>query len=215
METAVRPERPSEAGAGDGASPNGREEFRDGVPFLGGRTWIDLVNTRPLDPSGAPVDLIATPAALAAWSRLADVPAPAPASPEAWDAEHDTVTRLRDALRDLFDRARQGQDLAGPALASVDRVLEAVTLRLSLEGSGDALRLVEHLDAGPSGAIAVDFARFICDFEPDRLKHCANAGCSMVFYDVGKNNRRRWCTMSICGNRDKVARFRQRHPDRG
>lgn len=215
METAVRQGRPSEAGTGDGVSPNGREEFRDGVPFLGGRIWIDLVNTRPLDPSGAPVDLIATPAALAAWVRLADVPAPAPASPEAWAAEHSTVSGLRDALRDLFDAARRGQELGGPALASVERVLEAAPLRLRLEGSGGALHLVEHLDAGPSGAIAVDFARFICDFEPERLKHCANPACSMVFYDVGKNNRRRWCTMSVCGNRDKVARFRRRHPDRG
>lgn len=215
METAVRPERPSEASATEGASPNGREEFRDGVPFLGGRTWIDLVNTRPLDPSGAPVDLIATPAALAAWSHSAELPAPAPTSPEAWAAEHDTVSGLRDALRDLFDTARQGQELEGPALASVERILEAVTIRLRLERNGGDLHLVEHLEAGPSGAIAVDFARFICDFEPERLKHCANPGCSMVFYDVGKNNRRRWCTMSVCGNRDKVARFRRRHPDRG
>ncbi|WP_368860397.1 CGNR zinc finger domain-containing protein, partial [Klebsiella pneumoniae] len=27
---------------------------------------------------------------------------------------------------------------------------------------------------------------------------------------VGKNNRRRWCTMALCGNRDKVAQYRGR-----
>lgn len=207
----MRPEQPIEADAIAGPQPKGRGEFRDGMPFLGGRTWIDLVNTRPLDPSGAPVDLIATPAAFAAWTRAAELPVAAPASSEAWAAEHATVTGLRDALRDLFETARQRRALDGPALASVERVLDAAKLRLGLDAGDGGLRLVEHLEAGPSGAIAVDFARFICDFEPERLKHCANPACSMVFYDVGKNNRRRWCTMSLCGNRDKVTRFRRRH----
>jgi len=31
-----------------------------------------------------------------------------------------------------------------------------------------------------------------------------------VFYDGGKNNTRRWCSMNLCGNRDKVARYRAR-----
>ena len=78
---------------------------------------------------------------------------------------------------------------------------------------GDSLKLVETFDpgeAGPAGTVAEDFARFIAEHEARRLKHCANPACNMVFYDTGKNNRRRWCSMSVCGNRHKVARFRSR-----
>ncbi len=45
------------------------------------------------------------------------------------------------------------------------------------------------------------------------LKRCANPTCTMVFYDTGKNSTRRWCRMSICGNHDKVARYRSHKSD--
>jgi predicted RNA-binding Zn ribbon-like protein len=36
----------------------------------------------------------------------------------------------------------------------------------------------------------------------------------MVFYDRGKNSRRRWCSSAVCGNRDKVANYRARKASR-
>src|SRR3546814_10967093 len=79
-------------------------------------------------------------------------------------------------------------------------------------------RRSSHPPATAAAAIAEDYARFVCDYEPARLKPCANPTCTMVFYDTGRNNTRRWCTMSICGNRDTVARYRSRRggtPDAG
>lgn len=186
----------------------GGDEFREGIPFVGGAPWIDFVNTRPLDPAGRPIDLLATPAALATWARLAE--APVAATPDA--AEHARALALRDALRDLFDTAARGEPAQAAALAVVEAELDRVRLAPRLARRDDGLRYEEHPEADLCGAIALDFARFVCDAEPQRLKHCANPACSMVFHDVGKNNRRRWCTMSVCGNRDKVARFRARHP---
>jgi predicted RNA-binding Zn ribbon-like protein len=58
--------------------------------------------------------------------------------------------------------------------------------------------------------VADDFADFLAAFEPGRLRHCDNPACTMVFYDRGKNNRRRWCSMAVCGNRHKVACYRAR-----
>lgn len=56
-----------------------------------------------------------------------------------------------------------------------------------------------------------DFARFVSEYEAARLKCCDNPARNPVFYERGKSCRRRWCAMSDCDNRDKVARFRQRH----
>jgi len=195
----------------DTAAAEERETFRDGVPFVGGAPWIDFVNTRPLDPTGRPVDLLATPEALAGWARLAALPA----VPEPSEADHRRALTLRDALRHLFDTTAAGEPPPSTALGVVEAELDRVRLAPRLAWRDGAPRFEERREADFCGALALDFARFVANAEPARLKHCANPACSMVFHDVGKNNRRRWCTMSICGNRDKVARFRARHAGGG
>jgi len=42
------------------------------------------------------------------------------------------------------------------------------------------------------------------------VKRCEDKSCVLWFYDDTKSHRRRWCSMLLCGNRHKVAAFRQR-----
>jgi predicted RNA-binding Zn ribbon-like protein len=42
------------------------------------------------------------------------------------------------------------------------------------------------------------------------VRKCEDENCTMWFYDRTKSHRRRWCSMALCGNRHKVAAFRQR-----
>lgn len=42
------------------------------------------------------------------------------------------------------------------------------------------------------------------------IRKCEDEACTMWFYDRTKSHRRRWCSMALCGNRHKVAAFRQR-----
>jgi len=48
-----------------------------------------------------------------------------------------------------------------------------------------------------------------------RLKRCPGTGCAWLFVDATKNGRRVWCSMSDCGNRSKVRRYRSRQRDGG
>jgi len=183
------------------------EEFRDGMPFVGGWLWLDLLNT-VLSDRGTSHDLIATPPSLATWLANAGLRG---------DGREQSINGLRELLRTAVDPLRLGGRVPPDVLSVVNEMLAGVRLKFRLDPDGDALRLVETLDlgeTGPAGAIASDFARFVCDHEPQRLRRCDNPACTMVFYDRGKNNTRRWCTMSICGNRDKVARYRARLADR-
>ncbi|MGW5154557.1 CGNR zinc finger domain-containing protein [Nonomuraea wenchangensis] len=41
-----------------------------------------------------------------------------------------------------------------------------------------------------------------------RLKVCANDRCQWAFYDHSRSRTGRWCSMQICGNRVKQARWR-------
>jgi predicted RNA-binding Zn ribbon-like protein len=43
-----------------------------------------------------------------------------------------------------------------------------------------------------------------------RLKACPRHICRWVFYDRSKNRSSRWCAMSVCGNRIKTSRYRNR-----
>lgn len=190
----------------DPAPSHAEGEFRDGVPFLGGRLWIDLLNTTPMAETGQPRDLIATPDDFALWAVLARLQPPAP---PALAKAHKAVLGLRRDLRGLFDDLAKGSPPRADLAEVANRALAPVHVRPRLGIQGE--RYVLHEAAsGVEAAIALDLARFMCDFEPERLKHCANPACNMVFYDSGRNGRRRWCAMSVCGNRDKVSRFRAR-----
>ena len=45
---------------------------------------------------------------------------------------------------------------------------------------------------------------------PGRLRACANDECQRFLVDATKGNTARWCSMAVCGNRDKVAAFTRR-----
>jgi predicted RNA-binding Zn ribbon-like protein len=42
------------------------------------------------------------------------------------------------------------------------------------------------------------------------VRHCEDSECVLWFYDRTRSHHRRWCSMATCGNRNKVAAFRQR-----
>ncbi len=58
--------------------------------------------------------------------------------------------------------------------------------------------------------IARDAITIMTGAERKRLKRCESGGCRMLFLDNSPSNRRRWCAMSICGNREKIRSHRQR-----
>jgi predicted RNA-binding Zn ribbon-like protein len=41
-----------------------------------------------------------------------------------------------------------------------------------------------------------------------RVRVCAAEGCGWAFLDLSKNGTRRWCSMKLCGNREKATRYR-------
>jgi predicted RNA-binding Zn ribbon-like protein len=44
-----------------------------------------------------------------------------------------------------------------------------------------------------------------------RLKACRDDTCQWAFYDRSKNRSGTWCSMEVCGNRNKARTFRARH----
>jgi len=58
--------------------------------------------------------------------------------------------------------------------------------------------------------IAIAAADLLASGDFRLIRKCEGDRCPLWFYDRTKAHRRRWCNMSLCGNRQKVARFRTR-----
>jgi len=59
-------------------------------------------------------------------------------------------------------------------------------------------------------SIVEAMGKLVCNEDFRQLKFCEGPTCSMWFLDVSKNHSRRWCTMSICGNRAKAKLYREK-----
>jgi predicted RNA-binding Zn ribbon-like protein len=57
--------------------------------------------------------------------------------------------------------------------------------------------------------IARDAVTLLGSSDVDRLKLCAQPICAMLFLDTSRSGQRRWCSMNVCGNREKKANYRR------
>jgi predicted RNA-binding Zn ribbon-like protein len=56
----------------------------------------------------------------------------------------------------------------------------------------------------------MQIAALITKEQPSLVKDCAGSTCTLWFLDQSKAHRRLFCSPSACGNRAKVAAFRDR-----
>jgi predicted RNA-binding Zn ribbon-like protein len=61
------------------------------------------------------------------------------------------------------------------------------------------------------GRIVAAVAELAPTDEWKRLKGCRDEHCRVAFYDKSRNRSRAWCSMEVCGNREKARSFRKRH----
>ncbi len=58
--------------------------------------------------------------------------------------------------------------------------------------------------------IAEAIGELVCSADFSLVRNCEGPVCGLWFHDISKNHTRRWCTMSVCGNRAKAAAHRAR-----
>lgn len=60
----------------------------------------------------------------------------------------------------------------------------------------------------PLWASALSAVELLTSPDLGRVTRCSGEGCAWLFVDASKNRSRRWCDMSVCGNRAKARRYR-------
>ncbi|MEU9869214.1 CGNR zinc finger domain-containing protein [Actinomadura sp. NPDC048021] len=164
-------------------------------PLTGEPLPLDLVNTRwPAD--GVVHDELADPIGLAEWLQEHGL-------------EVDDPQRCAEPLRAA--RAAIRLSLDEGADDQVNTVLAHGRLRLHLEDGAPSERLELDCEAWrPAWLAARAYLDLLRTAPPGRLRHCEGTGCVLWFLDTSRSGRRRWCSMSGCGNRAKVKAHYQR-----
>ncbi|HEY8371853.1 MAG TPA: CGNR zinc finger domain-containing protein [Pseudonocardiaceae bacterium] len=60
------------------------------------------------------------------------------------------------------------------------------------------------------GAVLLAAYRLVLTGHWERIKICPATNCRWAFYDRSRNRSRTWCSMRVCGNREKARNWRER-----
>ena len=117
---------------------------------------------------------------------------------------------LREGLYRVFGPIASGDEPDPAALAFVtQRAAHAIGSGLLIRGE-PAYRLAWEADSLESVAnwLADEAVQLLRSTTARRLGACD--GCGWLFLDTSRAHGRRWCSMNVCGVRDKMRRYHQR-----
>ena len=121
--------------------------------------------------------------------------------------------QLREAAKLLVEAAKAGR--AGDT-GVINRVLELGRPISELQWDGDSasfkvVRRQRDADAASLlEPVAQALVTLLTKEQLALVRQCEADDCTLLFHDLTKSHRRRWCSMAGCGNRMKVAAFRSR-----
>jgi len=178
---------------------------RDGFAFYAGHLALDLPATLRGRLRGTPQDLLAAPHDLARWLHAAGLSATLPPA----TAEDLAFARaLRESVYAIALDRIDGTHDSTRARRTLNRLAASPGAQPELDPRG-ALRWsgrVEQLLA----TLAADAVRLFGGAQATRIRQCQAAACARLFLDTSRSGERRWCSMTSCGNKAKVAEFRRR-----
>lgn len=177
--------------------------------FVGGPLAVDLLNT-VVAQDGKVRDLLGTRRDVAAWVRATGL-----------GSRGVLLAREPGGLRSYREALRGGLVAWAANEAAGRRLVSLLNRHLARDPEVAEVSIERNRVIGRRrstgtprdrlyGAVARSAAALLATGDPRRLRKCANPSCLLMFYDVSKAGRRRWCSMQTCGARAKVRAFRQR-----
>ena len=139
---------------------------------------------------------------------LADHDRPADADAD----DLDLARRLRDELRDEAGTHHAPPDEAVPRdRATLDALAARVPLGVRFGPDGAPVPVPTGTGVtAVLGEVLAAVTLAAHDGTWRRMKICPADDCRWVYYDASRNSSRRWCSMRVCGNRNKTRTYRRR-----
>ena len=217
--------------AGGGTGTSNLPDTRPPLMFIADHRGLDFLNS-----IGTPVDTvvewITNGKDLLDWlllAKLIDEDHATTILANSFPGELDEVAAQARALREWFREfilSHMGRPLTARAqklLEPLNKVLErdamygAIVPRAANAQKGEApsgleWRPLRHFST-PNALllpIAQAMADLVCSEDFSLVKGCQGKTCTLLFLDKTHGRARRWCSMSICGNRSKQEAHRKR-----
>lgn len=184
---------------------------------------LAFINTLSSRPTAAPVERLVSYDALVAWAREQHLMPAAAADRLAAEARkhpHQAAAALarakafREALNGLAEAIDAERQPSADVLTTISEALAAAyangrlvphegTLQWVAGAEDDLERIVWEIGRAAG--------RLVVSPRLAKVRACAASDCGWWFVDDTKNRSRRWCDMKLCGNREKLRRFRKKH----
>jgi predicted RNA-binding Zn ribbon-like protein len=149
-----------------------------------------------------------TPGDLARWyaeASVAGVPVPVTGT------DLDSARTVREAV---YSASRALIDGQPPVAGDEDIINRAAAVPPPVPRMNRGV--VTLTTAGPDpaasalSAVARDAIALFTTADVRRLRECASPECGLLFLDLSRPGRRRWCSSSACGGKARAAAYRQR-----
>src|SRR6516162_7874287 len=185
-------------------------------PLVAGRLALDFANIASTDHfSWDQFVTFLVDARLVSQERAARLRPFLATEPRSVDAVLLRALRLRESLRAIFASIADKEPFPSSWAEPVNEILRITEGHdeLLFHAGAWSLQFVAR-EGGLEwllAAIARSAAELLVEGPAAPIRRCANPACRLFFYDDSRTHRRRWCSMSTCGNRHKVASFLRRH----
>ncbi|NKY85788.1 CGNR zinc finger domain-containing protein [Nocardia veterana] len=173
--------------------------------FVSGNLALDFAGTVKEREAGF-IDLLTDPAALDDWLVEAGVLSTRPACTA---GEFARAIELREAIYRLAVSTVAGRAWSDADRDLVNRVADGPKPSITLRADGDVHRRGDCDRA--LARIATDTVELLGGPHRARIKQCGRDACTRLYLDTSRAGSRRWCDMTLCGNRAKSAAYRARH----
>lgn len=178
--------------------------------YIGDHLALDFVNT-VAQVAGEPHDFFQCDEDVMRWLESAGCvleKAPLTARQGALLA---TARELRAAILRAVEAKKAGNAWQ---IDELNRFLRGASSHFELALSEDGVPEFRRVYAAATpeqrlGPVAEQAADLLINGDFSLVRECEHPDCTLWFYDRTKAHRRRWCSMALCGNRAKAARFRQ------
>ena len=188
------------------------------IPFLfvGNQLCLNFINTQFVV-NGQPVDLLATFSDWVTWLVQVDLLSGEEGKKieRQWGKQVEGTETLEQArafrltLREMVERIAAGRPVPQAASEAINGMLRyriGYSQLIRRNGKFERGYLADSQEANQLlGLLAEAATNLLCTCDLSLIKKCQNPLCVLFFYDTTKNHARHWCSMSLCGNRSKVA----------
>ena len=192
--------------------------------IVGDQLALDFVNTIAA-PKGEPIEWIGTGADFLDWLIIVEAISSSERdlieskwSYQKIDAVASEAREIREWFRDIIIRIKD-QGRGALMLSDIEKLndllsLEKIERFVEPGQNGEEIQLeARRLWTEPRELlvpIVSAMAELLAESDLNLIRECKNEPCTLWFYDRTKGHRRMWCSPTLCGNRAKVAAYRER-----